>query len=285
ALVLYLNSPPIEARERDYIYAGSYYVFAIWIGFGVLALYEIFSYAIKNAKVAALSAGIIALAIPALMAAENWDDHDRSDRYFSVDAAKNYLNSCAPNAIIFTGGDNDTFPLWYAQEVEGFRTDVRVIVLSYFNTDWYINQMMRPAYESEPLPFGLTAENYRQGGPNDYLVVMENKGIQGSINARQYLNLVRAEDNRLQVPSRMGSTLTTVPAKSMSLPIDVEKIKALGIVPEEHQDKIVDRMTWTIKESALYKSDLAVIDLIVNSNWERPKYFNTTSLVSLNFDI
>ncbi len=285
ALVLYLNSPPIEPRERDYIYAGSYYVFAIWIGFGVLAIYDLFSKFIRNGKVAAALAGVLALSIPTLMAMENWDDHDRSDRYFSVDAAKNYLNSCAPNAIIFTGGDNDTFPLWYAQEVEGFRTDVRVIVLSYFNTDWYINQMMRPAYESKPLPFGLTAENYRQGGPNDYLVVMENKGIQGSINARQYLNLVKAGDSRLQVPSRLGSTLTTIPAKSMSLPVDVERVKSLGIIPEEHKDKIVDRMTWGIKESALYKSDLAVIDLIVNSNWERPIYFNTTSLFSLNFDI
>ena len=285
ALVLYLNSPPIEPRERDYIYAGSYYVFAIWIGFGVLALFDALSYVIKNAKVASVAAGIIALTVPTLMAAENWDDHDRSDRYFSVDAAKNYLNSCAPNAIIFTGGDNDTFPLWYAQEVEGFRTDVRVIVLSYFNTDWYINQMMRPAYESEPLPFGLTKENYQQGGPNDYLVMMENESIKGAINAKQYLNLIKSEDPRLQVQSRMGSSLTTIPANSMSLNVDTAKVLSLGIIPEEHKDKIVNRMTWSVSGSALYKSDLAVIDLIVNANWERPIYFNTTSLYSLNFDI
>ncbi len=169
ALVLYLNSPPIEPRERDYIYAGSYYVFTIWIGFGVLALYEVFKKLLKNGKAAVALSVILGMTIPALMAAENWDDHDRSNRYFSVDSAKNYLNSCAPNAIIFTGGDNDTFPLWYAQEVEGFRTDVRVIVLSYFNTDWYISQMMRDAYESEALPFSLTLSHYQQGGLNDYL--------------------------------------------------------------------------------------------------------------------
>src|SRR5690606_4790865 len=123
-------SPPVEPRERDYIYVGSFYAFAIWIGFGVMALYELLSQWMKNQKATAIVATAICLVVPAIMAAEGWDDHDRSNRYFSVDQAKNLLNSCEPNAILFTGGDNDTFPLWYAQEVEGFRTDVRVIVLT-----------------------------------------------------------------------------------------------------------------------------------------------------------
>ena len=134
---------------------------------------------------------VIGLIAPAIMAAEGWDDHDRSDRYFSVDSAKNFLISCAPNAIIFTGGDNDTFPLWYVQDVEGFRTDMRVLVLSYSNTDWYIEQMLDKHYESEPLPLSLTLENYRQGGPNDYLPYYDGLNVKGALDIKQYLELVK----------------------------------------------------------------------------------------------
>jgi hypothetical protein len=285
ALVLYLNSPPIEPRERDYIYAGSYYVFTIWIAFGVLALYDIFKSIIKNGKAAVALAVVLSMTIPALMAAENWDDHDRSNRYFSVDSAKNYLNSCAPNAIIFTGGDNDTFPLWYAQEVEGFRTDVRVIVLSYFNTDWYISQMMRDAYESKALPFSLSLSHYQQGGLNDYLPVVENPNIKGAINAKLYLELVKKNHPQLKIPLSNGSYYNSIPAKSMFLDVDVEKVKALKIVPEYMEKDITSRMEWSINGRGLEKNDLAVIDLIVNSNWERPIYFNTTSLSSLHINL
>lgn len=285
ALVLYLNSPPVEPRERDYIYSGSYYVFAIWIGFGVLALYDLLGALIKNAKLAAALALVVSLTIPAVMASENWDDHDRSDRYFSVDAAKNYLDSCAPNAVLFTGGDNDTFPLWYVQEVEGHRTDVRVVVLSYFNTDWYISQMMRDAYESTPLPFGLTLENYQQGGLNDYLPVVENPNISGAINASRFIDAILQENKGLQVPLSTGSFYNSVPSKQMFLNVDVEKVKSMGMVPDYLEDRIVDRMSWSIKGRGLEKNDLAVIDLMVTSNWERPIYFNTTSLASLNMDL
>jgi len=143
ALIVYLNIPATQPRERDYIYVGSFYTFSIWIGIGVMAVHKLIQLAIKNEAISPTAATVVCLAVPAIMIAENWDDHDRSNRYFSVDSAKNYLASCAPNAILFTGGDNDTFPLWYAQEVEGFRTDIRVIVQSYFNTDWYVNQMTR----------------------------------------------------------------------------------------------------------------------------------------------
>ena len=148
-----------------------------------------------------MTAGVLALALsmiaPAIMAAEGWDDHDRSDRYFSVDSAKNFLASCQPNAIIFTGGDNDTFPLWYVQEVEGFRTDVRVVVLSYFNTDWYIEQMMNNAYESQPLPFGLPLKAYEQGGRNDYLPLLERPNLKNGIDAKQFIDLIRKEQMRI----------------------------------------------------------------------------------------
>ncbi len=285
ALVLYLNSPPVEPRERDYIYSGSYYVFAIWIGFGVLAIYDLLGAIVKNKKLLAVISTVLGLGIPTLMAAQNWDDHDRSDRYFSVDAAKNYLDSCAPNAILFTGGDNDTFPLWYAQEVEGHRTDVRVVVLSYFNTDWYISQMMRDAYESEPLPFSLSLKNYQQGGLNDYLPVVENKSIKGAISASRFLDLIKQEHKGLRIPLSTGSFYNSVPSKSMFLNIDTAKLLSMGIIPESLQDRLVDRMSWGIQGRGLEKNDLAVIDLIVNSNWERPIYFNTTSMNSLNINI
>ena len=283
AIVLYLNTPPIEPRERDYIYAGSFYIFTIWIGFGVLALYDIIRGISKQKKIAAVLAAILGLSIPVLMANQTWDDHDRSGRYFSVDAAKNYLSSCAPNAIIFTGGDNDTFPLWYVQEVEGFRRDVRVIVLSYFNTDWYIEQMMRPAYESTPLPFGLTAKHYQQGGLNDYLPVIENPNIKGAISAKQFMKAVEQEHPQLQIPTSISS-YNSVPARNMYISgIDTNKVKEL--VPASMHDKIQDRMVFRIKGRALEKKDLAVLDLIINSKWERPIYFNNTSLAGVNLEL
>ncbi len=179
AIVLYLNQPPFQPRERDYAYAGSFYAFALYIGFGVAFLARILHKGIKLPSLpSAAIAATLSLFVPVLMAFQNWDDHDRSNRYTTTDYAKNYLSSCAPNAIIFTNGDNDTFPLWYVQEVEGFRTDVRVINLSYFNTDWYVNQMRKKAYDSSPVKFTLNPEQIEEGkrdvlyfaiNPNIYL--------------------------------------------------------------------------------------------------------------------
>jgi|TARA_B110000503_G_scaffold60093_1_gene95613 hypothetical protein len=286
ALVLYLNSPPIEPRERDYIYAGSYYVFAIWIGFSVLALYELLLKVLKNKTTVATLATLICLGVPTLMAAENWDDHDRSDRYFSVDAAKNYLDSCAPNAILFTGGDNDTFPLWFVQEVLGHRTDVRVIVLSYFNTDWYIEQMMRDAYESKALPFGLSLEDYQQGGPNDYLPYYEIEGVSGPISASQFLKLIKEKHPALTASTR--GQYNSLPAKELILKLDSNKVKELSWLYEGEMPigaYQTNNLSMKLKGLHLEKKDLAILDLIVNSNWSRPIYFNNTSLNSFNLDI
>ncbi|WP_424963335.1 protein O-mannosyl-transferase family [Ekhidna sp.] len=283
AIVLYLNTPPIEPRERDYIYAGSFYIFTIWIGFGVMALYDILKNISKQKKVAAVLASVIGLSIPALLASENWDDHDRSDRYFSVDAAKNYLSSVAPQGIIYTGGDNDTFPLWYAQEVEGFRTDTRVLVLSYYNTDWYIQQSARQAYESDPLPYGLPIGHYQQGGLNDYLPVYEREELKGNaINAKLLLKFIEDENPGLQIPTAI-SAYNSVPARTLFLEIDT--MKAKQIVPEDMHDMIVDKLVLRIKGRALEKKDLAFLDLLVNSNWERPIYLNNTSIAQLNIDM
>ena len=285
ALVLYLNSPPVEPRERDYIYAGSFYVFAMWIGIGAMAVgsWLLEKMGKNNGAIIGIA---LCLIVPGIMAVEGWDDHDRSNRYFSVDSARNFLASCEPNAILFTGGDNDTFPLWYIQEVEGYRTDVRVIVLSYFNTDWYIDQMTRPAYDSDPLPFSLEQKHYRQGGANDYLPYYEKNNIKGSINLEQYLKLIRDEHPGLSVQTRFGKSNSIIPSKSLFLNIDTAEIKTTDLVPMDKHQYLTDKMIFNLKEGGLQKNTLMILDLIASNNWERPIYFNNTSLqgvsVSLN---
>ncbi len=303
ALVIYLNSPPVEPRERDYIYVGSYYAFAIWIGLGVMAVAQFATQLLKNRQHAGMAAAFICLSVPVLMAEQGWDDHDRTGRYFAEDMAKNVLSSCAPNAILFTGGDNDTFPLWYAQEVEGFRTDVRVIVLSYFNTDWYINQMKRPAYDSDPLPLSLTEENYKQGGANDYLPYVERPGIKGAISLEQFLKLIRDDSPALQLPDA-HIKYNTVPAETFYLDIKThsptEKQDVMAstgmnenpgiptslqeIIPENMHNLYTNRLYIHLKSNGLEKKDLMMLDLLATNQWERPVYFNTTSLMGTNLD-
>lgn len=282
ALVVYLNSPPTEPRERDYIYAGSYYAFSFWIGFAVIGLASLFQKFLPNAKTAAIAATLIGLTAPAIMAQQGWDDHDRSDRYFSVDSAINYLESCAENAILFTGGDNDTFPLWYAQEVEGIRTDVRVVVLSYYNTDWYIQQSMQQHYESQPFPYTLTLDNYRQGGLNDYLPYYD-KQIK-SMDLNRFLELLR-DNNKVLLHPNYGGARNMLPSREIVLKVDVDKVRKLGIVPKDMDSLIVPEMRLRVKGSGLEKKDLAMLDVLATSNWERPMYVNNTSLSQFNIDL
>ena len=278
AIVIYLNSPPEEPRERDYIYAGSTYAFAFWIGLAVIALSDWLSKPLKKLKTAAVVGTLVGLAAPTIMLAEGWDDHNRSDRVFSVDSAKNYLASCAPNAILFTGGDNDTFPLWYAQEVEGFRTDVRVVVLSYFNTDWYIDQTMRKAYESEAFDYSLSLKQYQQGGPNDYLRFTDLKIP--AIDAAQYISLLSKD-----YPQLRYENANIVPSKVFTLKINREDVVSKGFIPKNLEDKVEDVMQFRLLKGGLEKKDLAILDLIVTNNWERPLYFNHTSLSQINLDL
>lgn len=282
ALVIYLNSPPTEPRERDYIYAGSYYAFCLWIGFAVIAMAETFVRFTKNLKTAAVIATLIGLTAPALMATAGWDDHNRSNRYFSVDSAVNYLQSCAPDGILFTGGDNDTFPLWYAQEVEGVRTDLRVIVLSYYNTDWYIDQSTRKTYESEPFPYTLTSDNYRQSGLNDYLPFYD-AGIK-QMDLVKFLELVKSNNKSLLHPN-YGGARNMLPTKEIILKVDVEKVKRLGIIPEGMDSLIVPEMKLRVRGGGLEKKDLAMLDVLATANWERPLYVNNTSLSQFNVDL
>ncbi len=283
ALVLYLNSPPVEPRERDYIYTGSFYTFAFWIGFGVMGISQFLLEKTKKGMIIPVIVTLVSFSAPAIMAKEGWNDHDRSNRYYSVDSAKNFLASCAPNAILFTGGDNDTFPLWYAQEVEGFRTDVRVIVLSYFNTDWYIDQMTRRAYQSAPLPFSLTHKQYRQGGLNDYLPYVENPKIKGAINLSQFMKLIREEHPAIQVRTKFGA-LNSIPSKTLTLNVDSASVMQLGIIPEKMKGLFTSKMIFKLKKNILEKNALMVLDLIDNNKWKRPIYFNSTSMMGIGVD-
>ncbi len=278
AIVVYLNSPPTEPRERDYIYAGSYYAFALWIGLSIIGIAELLKNFLKQGKVAAITATLIGLSAPAIMAAQGWDDHNRANRFFSVDSAANYLNSCEENAVIFTGGDNDTFPLWYAQEVEGMRTDMRVVVLSYYNTDWYIEQTMRKAYESEPIPYTLTAKQYKQGGLNDYLPFADLK--LKSLDARQYIDLLSKDYAQLRDGDR-----NIIPSKVLTLSINKDELRAKGLIPKQFDSLLVDQMEIKVLRGALEKKDLALLDFLVTNNWERPVYLNNTSLSQINIDL
>jgi hypothetical protein len=275
AIVLYLNQPPVEPRERDYTFAGSYYAFCIWIGLGVLALSDFLEKVIKNKGLSGAVATVLALVVPTVMAKGAWDDHDRSERYHSVDSAKNLLNSCAKNAILFTGGDNDTFPLWYAQEVEGFRTDVRVCNLSLLGTDWYISQMKEQAYESTPLPISLEPKDYIQG-KNDYIPFYENKNVASGMDLKVLMKLIQQDNPAILVGTQGGKSIASYPTKTFWLDVDSAQVASMNWIPEKDKKRVPKRISWTIGKSAFYKNDFVVLNIIANTDWSRPIYFSTT---------
>jgi hypothetical protein len=367
AIVVYLNQTPYQPRERDYAYPGSFYAFAIWIGLGVLAIVELIN-KIANQKTAAVAATVVCLvAVPGILGSENWDDHDRSKRYTARDFAYNYLNSCDQNAILFTNGDNDTFPLWYLQEVEEERTDIRIICLPYLSTDWYIDQMQRKAYKSEPVPFSMDNEKYKTG-VRDYLIIRNRPDlflneryeifksefeVQFDLIMEELLNVLGRSDfaqmekttyqklaNRneitpMQVASLLkrlneeklrskygineedisevdklsdrflsnlgkkpmplkeamdfvasdamstkgqsfdGTARNYLPGKTFVIPVDKEKVIANGTVQPEDTANIVDKMIFTVKGRMVVKSDMMILDLLANNDWERPIYFSS----------
>ena len=276
AIIIYLNQYPFQPRERDYAYGGSFYAFAIWIGIGVYALFDTLQEQAKmNGKMAAIASTLICLlAVPTLMAKEGWDDHDRSDRYTARDLAKAYLDICAPNAILFTNGDNDTFPLWYVQEVEGHRTDVRVINLSLLNTDWYIEQMDRKAYDSERAPFSLDPIDYKQG-TRDYLPVVNMNKKDVFVDIKKVINFISDDANRRVFGA--DKLMNYFPTNKFSLKVDKQKVLAAGIVPDAKKNQVVNEINWSIKKNYILKKDMMIMDILANFNWERPVYFAITT--------
>jgi hypothetical protein len=273
AIVLYLNQSPYQPRERDYAYAASFYAFSIWIGLGVLALYD----KLKNkmpASASAILTTILCLIVPGVMAKDGWDDHNRSHRYTSRDFAWNYLQSCAPNAIIFTNGDNDTFPLWYAQDVENVRPDIRIINLSLLNTDWYIDQMKRKAYQSDPIPFSLTHDKYIQG-TRDYIPYYDRQ-VPGYTELKDVVDFIGNDGEDYKVRTQSGTSLNYFPTKKFFIKVDKEAVLKSGTVRPEDADKIVDTLAWEIDKSYLMKADIMILDLIAHNNWKRPIYFAVT---------
>ncbi len=273
AIVLYLNQTPLQPRERDYAYAGSFYAFTIWIGLGVLAIVNGIKRFMPGSVAASLATGLSLVLVPGIMANQNWDDHNRSERYVARDLAYNYLNSCAPNAILFTNGDNDTFPLWYAQEVEGIRTDVRVCNLSYLQTDWYIDQMKRKAYKSDPMPFSLEHDQYVTGS-RDVVYLLDR--IKGSVDLKEAIKFVASDNPKTkQVPEYAGY-LEYLPSKQFNLPADSLKVLQRGIVSEDAAHLLTKNLDINIQKDMILKNELMILDLMSNNDWERPIYFAVT---------
>jgi hypothetical protein len=274
AIVFYLNQYPYQPRERDYAYAASFYAFAIWIGIGVYGLFETLR-KYMNAKMAVAGATAVSMVVPGLMAAEGWDDHDRSDRYTALSVAKNYLDSCEPNAILFTNGDNDTFPLWYAQEVEGYRTDVRVVNLSLLNTDWYIDQMSRKAYLSDPVPFSFNRNQYLQGR-RDYVYLLDNPNIvdpNSFSNLKDLMQFVGSDNPN----AKLQGNIDYIPTKKFRLPVNRQQAIEYGIVPASMDSLIVENVDWTHDVNGVQKNHLMVLNFLAANDWKRPVYFAITT--------
>ena len=281
AIVIYLNQPPYQVRERDYAYAGSFYSFCIWIGLGVAAIYTWIKKSLQENRrtetIAAAAVTVLTLGVPALMAAENWDDHDRSNRYTAVEMAKNYLNSVGPNGILVTHGDNDTFPLWYAQEVEDVRTDVRIANTSLLGTDWHIDQMKWAMNESAPLDLSVSPQQYLYG-TNEFIYIYDTRDT--VIPLSDVMRIFRHPDAK--IPLSSGKMVDYIMSRKFSIPVNKENIIKYGILDEKYADMIPEEITLTIPKDKEYltKPELFMLDLLSNYKWDRP-----ISLLSMGGDI
>src|SRR5215210_1708033 len=282
AVVIYLNQPGFQPRERDYAYVGSFYAFAIWIGLGVLQVTAWLTKKLNGNIATSLASLVCLLAVPVLMAQQEWDDHDRSKKVLAKDLAKDYLESCAPNAILFSFGDNDTYPLWYAQEVEGIRPDIRVINYSLLGIDWYINQLRYKVNKSDAIDVIWTADQI-QGRKRDYIRYNDKSGLP----ANQYFDLYDLMKNYVgsDDPSKMMSTggnemINTFPVKKVSVPVDVKLVKQNGTV--NLTDSVATEVRFEIPKNTMMKNDLAVLNVIAAAKWKRPIYF-TSAFDELGF--
>ncbi|WP_207425184.1 DUF2723 domain-containing protein [Pedobacter sp. SYSU D00535] len=269
AIVLYLNQSPLQVRERDYAYVGSFYAFAIWIGLGVLALNALVT-RLKMTKASISLAIASSLSVPLVMGWEGWDDHDRSGNYIAHDMAVNYLQSCAPNAILFCNADNDTYPLWYAQQVEGIRTDVRLVNLQLLFDPDYITALKKELDSAAPLPITMPEEKY-QAGKRDVLYYL-NYGIPDSVELKDIFEVLTSDNPADQVEMNDGRRANFLPSKNFQLTVDKEKVLASGMIKD--RSKIADKMKWAWEKDYVTRADLAAIDILAHNNWKRPIYFS-----------
>jgi hypothetical protein len=272
AIIVYLNEVPVTPRERDYVYVGSFYAFAIFIGVGVLYLYDLLKNKI-DPKIAAIGVSVASLlAVPLIMGTQNWDDHDRSGRHTAHDFAYDYLIGLDPNALIFTNGDNDTFPLWYIQEVEGVRTDVRVCCMPFLPQDWYIDQLKRTYYTSKALPISMTYEQYRQG-KRGYIPIIDK--INSPTDLKQLIEFATEDDPRAMVSSSTGRQFNYIPASTFVLPVDRANVLKYGIVSADRINQVDSSIVWSMGQEQVFKDELVILDILAHNNWERPMYYTT----------
>ncbi|WP_099370588.1 protein O-mannosyl-transferase family [Sphingobacterium sp. 1.A.5] len=287
AIVIYLNQSPLQPRERDYSYAGSFYVFAIWIGLGVLGIIDYLKTKAQRISISTLTystAAICILAGPILLVKENWDDHDRSERNMTREVALNTLNSCEPNAIVITYGDNDTFPLWYLQGVEGIRTDVRVLNYGYLQSDWYVKQAMEDINQSEALPIGFSHDKVKKG-IRDGIQVMD-FGIEGYSDVDKLLEVMLSDNKKDMLETSRGEFVNVMPNRRLQLKINKNQVIENANVPKEWQQFIPEYMQWELKNNFVSRADLSLMSILTNNNWERPIYFisSSASATSMGMD-
>jgi hypothetical protein len=274
AIVLYLNQKPYEPRERDYAYTGSFYTFSIWIGLSVLAMSEWLFRRLNAGKAAVLATVLGLCAAPVIMAEQGWDDHDRSTKLLPHDMSYNYLQSCAKNAILFTYGDNETFPLWYLQEVEHIRPDIRIVNLSLFDADWYINDMRKKMNSSAPLPITMKPAQYVSGA-RDALPFVDYK-IEGSVELANIVELLLSENESDKVEMQDGSRSNFLPTKNLKLTVNRNEVLASGTVSASQAARITPAMEWKFNKGMVTKGTLAMFDILVHNKWKRPIYFANT---------
>ncbi len=284
AIIFYTNPKPFEPRERDYAVVGSFYVFAIWIGLGVTAIFNALKDKI-NPKMAALGiSGIALLAVPVLMGFQNWDDHDRSNKYTAHLNAQAYLDSCDENAILFTIGDNDTFPLWYLQEIEGYRTDIKAVNTSLFATDWYIDQMKRKTYEADPIPSQLTHADYRYGALDVAYNMAEIEEFKDSVmDIKLFMQWIQSKKEFTYIQFDEDHREKVYPTNKLRLYVDKEAVLTNGIVAQEDADLILPYIDFEIDKNGLTKQRILMLDILANFNWEQPIYFTGGSYDDAEF--
>jgi Protein of unknown function (DUF2723) len=280
ALKIYLNERPFEPRERDYALVGSFYVFAIWIGIGVFGIYDSLKNFLQPKLTAIIVIGSGLLCAPLLMASQNWNDHDRSEKRTAIANAKSYLESCEKNAILFTIGDNDTFPLWYAQEIELVRPDIKIVNSSLFMTDWYIDQMKNKTYEADGLPISFTHDQY-VGDKLDY--AFYDKKTENRWDLKDLLAFIGSNDDRTMVPMSNGQKIHFYPTNKFRIPIDKNNIIANKVVAPQYYDSIVPSIDFEVKDNAMYKNRIMMLDVVLNNNWKRPIYFTGGSFADEDY--